>query len=191
MSVKSFYGKRTQHRFLSDAVNKIQDDDLGLTNVVIIKMPKGAQDNDLENEDNEILNTTELPEEIAGEVEVFNIRNNEIERMTSDGKDSNVEPPTAKKRKKNAKKSKIKTKWQKQYIQTQTFSNFDRDKNAQAIFLENPELVELTMWILFEKVVSTLIKLFLHETNQYANRNKNKLQIKVTLEGLSNFSVKL
>ena len=111
MSIKSFYGKRTQYRFLSDAVNKIQDDNPGLTDVVIIKVPKGAQDNDLENEDNEILNTTELPEGIAEEVEVFKIRNNEIERMNSDGKDSNVEPPPAKKRKKNAKKYKIKTKW--------------------------------------------------------------------------------
>ena len=36
----------------------------------------------------EISNTTGLPEEIAGEVEVFNIRNDEIERMTSNGEDS-------------------------------------------------------------------------------------------------------
>ena len=123
----------------------------------------------------EISNTTGLPEEIAGEVEVFNIRNDEIERMTSDGEDSDVEPPPAKKQKQDAKKSKINVKWQKQHIQTQTFSSFDQDKNAQAVFLENLELVELTMWTSFEKVVSPLIELLLHETNQYANRDKNKL----------------
>ena len=132
----------------------------------------------MENEDYGILNTTGLSEEIAGEVEVFNIRNNEIERMTSDGEDSDVELPAAKKQEPNAKKSKINVKWQKQHIQTQTFSSFDQDKNAQAVFLENPELVELTLWTSFEKVVSPLIELLLHETNQYANRDKNKPQFK-------------
>ena len=117
-SVKSFYGKRIQHRYLPDAVNQIQDDDPESADVVIIGTPTGGQDSDLENEDNEILNTTGFPEELAGEVEVFDIRNDEIERMTSDGEDSNLEPPPAKKQKQNAKKSKINVKWQKQHIQT-------------------------------------------------------------------------
>ena len=88
----------------------------------------------MENEDDQLLNTTELPEEITGEV--FNIRND---------------------------KFKINVKWHKQYTQTQTFSSFDQDKNTQAVFLENPEHVELTMWTLFPH-----IELLLHETNQYA-----------------------
>ena len=75
----------------------------------------------MENEDDKILDTTVLPEEIAGEVEVFNIRNDEIERITSDVEDSDVEPPLVKKQRQNAKKSKINLKWQKQHIQTQTF----------------------------------------------------------------------
>ena len=37
--------------------------------------PTGGQDSDLEKEDIEILNTTELLREIAEEVEVFNIQN--------------------------------------------------------------------------------------------------------------------
>ena len=106
-SVKSFYGKWTQHRFLSDAVNEIQDYDPETADVVIIGPQTGGQDSDLENEDNRILNTTGFPGEIAGEIEVFNIRNDKIERMTSDGEDSNVEPPPAKKQKENAKESKI------------------------------------------------------------------------------------
>ena len=100
MSVKSFYGKRTEHRFLPNAVNQIQDDDPESSDVVIIGPPTGGQDSDLENEDDEILNTTGLPEEIVGEVEGFNIRNNEIERMTSDGEDSDMEPPPGKKQQK-------------------------------------------------------------------------------------------
>ena len=107
--------------------------------------------------------------------------------MTSDGEDGDLEPPSVKKQKQNAKKSKIIVKWQKQRIQTQIFSNFDQDKNAQAVFLENPELIELMMWTSFEKVVSPLIELLLHETNQYASRDKYKLQFKVTLKELKNF----
>ena len=42
----------------------------------------------MENEDDDILNTTGLPNEIAGEVKVFNIRNDEIQKMTSDGEGS-------------------------------------------------------------------------------------------------------
>ena len=95
--VKFFYGKRIQHCFLSDVVNQIKDDDLELTDVVIIGPPAGEQDSALDNENVEILNTAGLHEEIAREIEVFNIRNGEIERMTSDGEDNDVGPPTAQK----------------------------------------------------------------------------------------------
>ena len=65
----------------------------------------------MKNEDHEILITTELHAEIAREVEVFNTKNDEIERMTSNGEDSDVEPPPTKRQKQNAKKSKINVKW--------------------------------------------------------------------------------
>ena len=39
----------------------------------------------------------------------------------------------------------------------------------------------------FEKVVSPLIELLLHEINQYATTDKNKPQFKVTLKELNNF----
>ena len=45
----------------------------------------------------------------------------------------------------------------------------------------------LTICTLFQKVVSPLIELPLHETNQYVNGEKNKPQFKVTLEELKNF----
>ena len=79
-------------------------------------------------------------------------------------------------------------KQQKKHIQTQTFSSFDQDKNAQAVSLENPELVELTIWTSFEKVVSPLTELLLHEANQYINKDKNKPRFKVTLGELKNFT---
>ena len=87
----------------------------------MIGPPTVGQDSDLESEDNDIFNTAVLLEEITGELEVSNIRNDEIERMNSDCEDSDVEPPLAKKEKQTAKKSKINVKWQKQHIQTQTF----------------------------------------------------------------------
>ena len=59
--------------------------------------PTGGQDSSLENEDNETLNTTGLPKEIAWKIKFFNIRNDEIEIITSDGEESDVEPPLAKK----------------------------------------------------------------------------------------------
>ena len=111
-SVKSVYGKRTQHRFLPDAVNQIQDDDPESAGVVIIGPLTGGEGGQLGNEDDKILNTTGLPEKISGKVEVFNIRKDEIERRllmvniekTSDGEDSDVEPAPAKKQKKRKKK---------------------------------------------------------------------------------------
>ena len=47
---KRFYGKRTQHYCLSDAVKQTQDDDPESADVIIIRPQTGGQDNDLENE---------------------------------------------------------------------------------------------------------------------------------------------
>ena len=116
--LKSFYEKGTQYRFLSEAVNQIQYDYSESADVVVIGPPTGGQESGLGNENDEIFNTKDLLEEIAGEVEVFNIRNNGNERITFDGEDSDVVPSPAKKEKQNAKKFKINAKWVKQHIQT-------------------------------------------------------------------------
>ena len=99
--------QQTQQRFLSDAVNQIQDDDPKSADVAIIGPPTGVLCRDLENEDNTILNTKGLPEEIAGEFEVFKFRKDETETMISDGEDRNVDSPLAKRQKQTAKKSKV------------------------------------------------------------------------------------
>ena len=81
--LKSFYGKGTQYRFLSEAVNQIQYNDSESADVVVIGPPTGGQESVLGNENDEIFNTKDLLEKIAGEVEVFNIRNNGNGRITS------------------------------------------------------------------------------------------------------------
>ena len=83
--------------FLYDAVSQIQDDDPESSDAVIIGPSTGRIVSDLENIDNKILNTKGLPQIIVEEIEIFNIKNDEIERITSDGEDSNEEPPPAKK----------------------------------------------------------------------------------------------
>ena len=67
-SVKSFCGKRTQHRFLSDAVRQIENDDSDSADVVMIGPPTGGHDSDMENEDEDVLKTTGLPDKVAGKL---------------------------------------------------------------------------------------------------------------------------
>ena len=171
-SVKSFYEKRAQHRFLSDAVSQIENDDSDSVNVVVIGPPTGGHDSDMENEDEDVLKTTGLPDEVAGEIAVFNIRNGDIEGISDDGHD--IVAPQPKKAKQTTKKAKVNVKGKKSHINSQTFSQYDQDKKAQAVLLENPELAALTMWTSFEKIFAPLIESILHETNHYAIRDKNQ-----------------
>ena len=137
---------------------------------------------DMENEDEDVLKTTGLPDEVAGEIEVFNIRNDDIEGISDDG--HNIVAPQPKKAKQTTKKAKVNVKWKKSHINSQTFSQYDQDKKAQAVLLQ---LAALTMWTSFEKIFAPLIELILHETNQYVIRDKNKLQFKLTSEELADF----
>ena len=142
-SVKSFYGKRTQHRFLSDAVSQIENDDSDSADFVMIEPPTGGHGSDMENEDEDVLKATGLPDKVAGEIEVFNIRNDDIEGISYDGHD--IVEPQPKKAKQTTKKAKVNVKWKKSHINSQTYSQYDQDKKAQAVLLENPELAALTM----------------------------------------------
>ena len=155
-SAKSFYGKRTQHRFLSDAVSQIENDDSDSADVVMIGPPTGGHDSDMENEDEDVLKTTRLPDEVAGEIGVSNIRNDGIEGISDDGHD--IVAPQPKKAKQTTKKAKVNVKWKKSHIDSQTFSQYDQDKKAQAVILENPELAALTVWTSFEKIFAPLIE---------------------------------
>ena len=63
----------------------------------------------------------------------------------------------------------------------------DQDKRAQALLLEHPENVGLTVWSSFEKVFLDIASLLVEETNTYANRDKNKPEFNVTLNETLNF----
>ena len=135
-SVKSFYGKRTQHRFLSDAVSQIENDDSDSADVVMIGPPTGGHDSDMENEDEDVLKTTGLSDEVAGEIEVFNIRNDDTEGISDDGHD--IVAPQPKKAKQTTKKAKVNVKWKKSHINSQTFSQYDQDKKSTSSYSRKP-----------------------------------------------------
>ena len=58
-----------------DAVSQTEEVDPDTADVVIEGPSTGGQDTDLENENEDALNTDGIPNEVSGEVEVFNIRN--------------------------------------------------------------------------------------------------------------------
>ena len=69
---KTFYRKKnTQHCFLNDAISQIENDDPETADRVMIEPPTRGEDSDMESENEEILDATGLPNEVAGEVEVF------------------------------------------------------------------------------------------------------------------------
>ena len=72
ISSKTFYRKKiAQHCFLNDAISQIENDDPKTADIVTIGPPTGGEDNDMESENEEILDATSLPNQVAGEVEVL------------------------------------------------------------------------------------------------------------------------
>ena len=105
ISTNTFYRKKnTQHCFLNDAMRQIENDDLETTDIVMIGSPTGGADSDMESENEEILEVTGLPNEVAGEVEVFQITSNEVV-SDSDSEEQGSSEPIAKRAKKLAKRN--------------------------------------------------------------------------------------
>ena len=50
-------------------LSQIENDDSDSADVVMIGPPTGGHDSDMENEDEDVLKTTGLPDEVAGEIE--------------------------------------------------------------------------------------------------------------------------
>ena len=69
------------------------------------------------------------------------------------------------------------------------------DKRAEALSLEHPEDVGLTIWSSFQKVFLDIASLLVEETNRYANRdnrqNLNEMLNFVGLIFLSGYNVSL
>ena len=95
--------------------------------------------------------------------------------------------PRLKKKKKTAKKTTEKIRWKKEHIVSKPPSADFQDKRAQARFLENPNLSQITMWSIFEHSFVDITRLLVDETNRYAHSEKNNLEFSVSMEEMMNF----
>ena len=187
ISTYTFYRKKnTQYCFLNDAISQIENDDPETADIVMIGPPTGDADSDMESENEKILETTGLPNEIAGEVEVFQITSNEV-MSDSDSEEQGSNEPTAKRTKKLAKRN-DNVKWEKKHIQPKPISSLDQDKIAQAQLInKHPDLVQATIWNTFESTFSDMAEFLVNETNRYATENKNKPEFSVSTEEMMQF----
>ena len=187
ISTNTFYRKKnTQHCFLNDAISQIENDDPETADIVMIGPPTGGADSDMESENEEILEATGLPNEVAGEVEVFKITSNEV-MSDSDSEEQRSSEPTAKRAKKLAKRN-DNVKWEKKHIQRKPTSSLDQDKIAQAQLInKHPDLVQATLWNTFESTFSDMAEFLVNETNRYATENKNKPDFSVSMEEMMQF----
>ena len=115
--------------------------------------------NDVQEENEQDLN---LPKKVAREVEVFQFDGNGVNGNYSE--DNNVNLVL------NAKKTKNKTKQkktkQKKHIKTRAASSSNHNKDTQIPSLqEQNDLVNATMWSLFEKCISNMVQLLAEKTN--------------------------
>ena len=79
IGIKTFYCKKnTQRCFLNDAISQIENDDPEMADIVMIGPPTGSEDSDMKSENKKIMDATGLPNNVAGEVEVFQITSNEV-----------------------------------------------------------------------------------------------------------------
>ena len=105
-----------------------------------------------------------------------------------DRNDDNVETialPTSKKAKKEKRHKAVK--WKKKRLSPKPTFKPDQDKRTQALLLKRPGNIGLTVWSSFKKVFLDIAFLSVEEANRYANSDKNKLEINVTLNGMLNF----
>ena len=74
----------------------------------------------------------------------------------------------------------------KKHLNTKPTFKAATDKRAQALSLEHPENVGLTIWSSFEKVFLDIASLLVEETKKYDNRDKNKQEFNVKLNEMLN-----
>ena len=65
--------------------------------------------------------------------------------------------------------------------------NQKKKKRAQALLLEHPDNVGLSVWSSFEKVFLDIASFLVEEKNRYAKRDKSKTEFNVTLNEIINF----
>ena len=185
--MRSFYGKKTQHCEIAIAVNQVEEEKPETADIVMMGLPPGGQENDLENENDDSMRVRGLPNKVSCKLEVFNVQNEDLsdDDDTNDDNFETTAPPTPKKAKKGKPHKAVK--WEKKHFNLKPTSKPDQDKRAQALLLEHLENVELTVWSSFEKVFLDIASVLVEETNRYANRDKNKPEFNVTLDEMLNF----
>ena len=67
------------------------------------------------------------------------------------------------------------------------FQTKKKKKRAQALLLEHPDNVGLSVWSSFEKVFLDIASFLVEEKNRYAKRDKSKTEFNVTLNEIINF----
>ena len=188
ISTNTFYRKKnTQHCFLNDAISEIENDDPETADIVMIGPPiLEVQIAIRKVKNEEILEATGLPNEVAGEVEVFQITSNEV-ISDSDSKEQGSSEQTAKRAKKLAKRN-DNVKWEKKHIQPKPTSSLDQHKKAQAQLInKHPDLVQATISNTFESTFSDMAEFLVNKTNRYATENKNKPEFSVSMEEMKQF----
>ena len=174
-------GEKTQHCEIASAVNQVEEEKPETAHIVMRELPLVGQKSDLENENNDLMCVAGLPNEVSCELEVFKVHN---EGLSDDGGSNvgNVETTasTTSKKAKKGKPNKV-VKWVKKYLNPKPTSPPDQDKRAQALLLEHPENVGLTVWLSFEKVFLDIGSLLVEENCRYTNKDKNKPDFNVTL----------
>ena len=141
----------------------------------------GGEDSDMKSKNKEILNATDLQNEVTGEVEVFQIISNDV-MSDSDSEQQGSSEPIAKRAKKLAKRN-DNVKWEKKHIQPKPTSFLDQDKIVQVQLInKHPDLVQAKIWNTFESVFSDMAEFLVKETNRYITCNKNKPEFSVSME---------
>ena len=131
-----------------NAINHVDEDNLETADSIMIGPPTGGQDSDIEKENNDALKETDMLAEVTGELEVLQFAKEHEEAPENSDNQPLVEEPEVRE-KKTAKKTTGKIRWKKEHITSKPPSADLQDKRAQARFLEDPNLSQITMWSIF------------------------------------------
>ena len=163
MDSHSFYGRTriSHHRYFADAVTEIKERGRNAT-IAITGPPHGGEDSDMELEDDEDLTeNVELPNEIAGEVDVF------YEESSSESEGEETAPSRNKKQKVTL------PKWKKSHIESSGTLNGDSMQPPSKILLKNfPYLASFDEFSLYNEIFGEMIDHLVTESTKFANREK-------------------
>ena len=160
MDTNSFYGKVSHHRYLRHAVDEIEESSTTRADIVITGPPDGGDGSDTECADEDEMDPEKMPNEVAGEVDVF---------LEDEGTshEENIEP--------EPKKKKVTLpNWKRVHTPDTTHLPSLSEKDISKILQnKHQDLINLDEYGLYVEIFSEVIDLLVLETNRYANRDKN------------------